>query len=132
MRNIMLLLLLAAATGSLTAQDWRPFRWLAANGPRDLEFLPDSVRSDSGVVTVLVRRERATTLAQDPTIAPETNPWTRARVMIDCREGRWMMAEQVKVDGSGRWAGAGSSRIWIPLEANTLAAALKERFCPAT
>jgi hypothetical protein len=114
--------------------EWVPFQWHAVQGPRDLEFSRASVAHDRGMVSITVRRERATALAQDSTIAPESNPWTMASVRIDCVGRKWQQLSYTAADAAGKVVGQGNSSdaIWLPIHQRTLAEALQQRFCPST
>lgn len=113
--------------------DWVRFRWLAHDGtPRDLEFLRSGVVVERGLVRLELRRDRAIVLTQDPTIAPETTPWTWAEVRLDCRDRRWQMTRSGAVDSEGKVTLSGASSVWLGIERGTLAEALRERFCPAS
>ena len=133
-RAIFCLLALLVFPCPIHAQtDWAPFRWQAPDGgQRDLEFLRGGVIRERGEVTVPLRRDRATTLRQDPTIAPETNPWTEALIRLDCPGRRWMLAEHRSTDPEGKPSTVGNSSQWIPVQRGTLADALRDRFCPST
>jgi hypothetical protein len=113
--------------------DWIALRWQAANGPRDVEFLRSSIRTDGGIVSVSLRRNRQVVFAQDPSIAPETNPWTSMEVKLDCVQRRWRQAWYVATDASGEVAGEGGSSeaSWLPIQPQTLPEALRTRLCPS-
>ena len=130
MRQLLLALTLLV-TGQASAQaDWRPFRWQGHNGPRDIEFDRVSIARKDSIVSVKIRRDRATTLRQDPTIAPETHPWTGMLLELDCVHRRWRPTRTVAVNSSGRETGMGTSSRWIAIEPLTLAEAMRERLCP--
>lgn len=132
MRRLLIMLTGLAAAPLQAQDDWVRFRWTAHDGtPRDLEFLRSAIVSEQGMVRIELRRERATVLAQDPTIAPETTPWTWAEVRLDCPERRWQMSRSGARDSEGRITLSGASRAWLTIQRATLAEALRERFCPA-
>jgi hypothetical protein len=127
------LILVVFAAAPLAAQEWIPFRWIAHDGtPRDLEYLRSAVVIERGFVRVELRRNRETLLAQDPSIAPETMPWTWAAVRLECAERRWQMTRSGAVDAEGHVNLSGASNKWMPIERATLPAALHERFCPTS
>lgn len=111
--------------------DWIPLRWQASNGPRDVEFSQPSVKVVAGILSVLVRRDRTVLLKQDPTIAPETNPWTSMDLQVDCAQVKWRVVMAKAVDESGRLVGSQSGGGWMPVQTGTLAAAVRARLCPS-
>lgn len=123
---------LAIALASVPTPDWVPLRWQAANGPRDVEFLQSSVKVVSGVLSVSVRRDRAVVLKQDPTIAPETDPWTAMNLQVNCEHAQWRFIFASAVDASGKLTGSVTGgKEWLPIEPATLAAAVRARLCPS-
>lgn len=112
--------------------DWLPLRWQAPNGPRDVDYMVSSLKVSEGVLSVAVRRSRELALKQDPTIAPETNPWTWQELQVDCSRPRWRVKASVSLGKDGREkSGYGGDPTWIPLESPSLADALRKRLCPA-
>jgi hypothetical protein len=123
--------LVSAATSELTAQsDWVSLRWESANGPRDIEYSRSSVKIVGDSVLISIRRDRATALRQDTTIAPESNPWTTMDMLIDCGHNVWRPKWFASVDSTGAPATEGNFSRWVPIEAKTLSAVIKLRFCP--
>jgi len=55
----LLTIALALTVAGHADSTWAPLRWQAANGPRDAEYLVSSVAVSEGVLSVLVRRDRA-------------------------------------------------------------------------
>lgn len=112
--------------------DWLPLRWQASNGPRDVDYMVSSVKLSEGILSVAVRRSRELALKQDPTIAPETNPWTWQELRVDCTQPRWRVETSVSLGKDGRVKGGyGGDGTWLPLESPSLADALRKRLCPA-
>lgn len=123
---------LAIALASTQPAEWVPLRWQAANGPRDVEFLQPSVKMAAGILSVSVRRDRAVVIKQDPTIAPETNPWTAMDLQVNCAQVKWRVIATQAVDASGQLAGSQSGASeWLPIEPSTMAAAVRARLCPS-
>ena len=113
--------------------DWLPLRWQATNGPRDVDFMVSSVKVTEGILSVAVRRSREVALKQDPSIAPETNPWTWQELKIDCTQPRWVVQTSVSLGKDGRvMSSYGGNGAWIPMESPSLAEALRKRLCPTT
>jgi hypothetical protein len=132
MTFIATLSLLAISLTGTTSPDWVPLRWKAFNGPRDIEFSQPSVRLVAGVLSVSVRRDRAVLLKQDPTIAPETNPWTTMDLQINCVEATWRVVLAKATDASGKFVGSqASGSRWMAVDAGTMASALRTHLCPA-
>lgn len=112
--------------------DWLPLRWQAPNGPRDVDYMVSSLKVSEGVLSVAVRRSRELALKQDPTIAPETTPWTWQELRVDCGQPRWRVERSVSLGKDGRVMGSyGGDGTWLPLESPSLADALRKRLCPA-
>jgi hypothetical protein len=110
--------------------DWLPLRWQARNGPRDVEYSQPSVKVVAGVLSVSVRRDRAVLLKQDPTIAPETHPWTSMELQVDCPRLKWRVVNATALDASGKMAGYQSGGGWMAVQAGTMAEAVRARLCP--
>lgn len=123
--------LLALVMATVQPTDWVALRWQAANGPRDIEFHQPSVKMAARILSVSVRRERATVLKQDPTIAPETNPWTAMDLQVNCTEGTWRMTLAQAVDANGKLAGVRADERWQPIQPASVAAAVRMRLCPS-
>lgn len=124
--------LLALALGAVPEPDWLPLRWQAANGPRDVTYLQPSAKVAGGVLSVTVRRDRALLLKQDPTIAPETNPWTGMELQVQCTENRWRVVHATSTDATGKFVGSvDDGKEWLPIEPASLANAVRTRLCPA-
>jgi hypothetical protein len=124
--------LLAITLVSVHANEWVPLRWQAATGPRDVEYLQPSVKVVAGIVSVSVRRDRAVTLKQDPTIAPESNPWTAMDLQVNCPQAKWRVMSAQAVDAGGQVVMSQSGdREWRVVEPGTLAAAVRTRLCPS-
>ena len=131
MSSIVTNISIAMALSTIAPAEWVPFRWQAPNGPRDIEYLQSSVKVESGVMSVSVRRERALALKQDPSIAPETNPWTAMDLQVRCEQAQWRLVTATAVNDSGRVVSTQSSASWLPIEPATLAGALRTRLCPS-
>jgi hypothetical protein len=86
-----------------------------------------------GIVSVSLRRDRQTLIAQDPSIAPEPNPWTSMDVKLDCVQRRWRQVRYVATNASGEVAvrGRGGEESWLPIQLQTLPEALRARLCPS-
>lgn len=122
---------LAFALATVQAPDWISLRWQAANGPRDIEYLTTSVKLDAGILSVSVRRDRAIALRQDPTIAPETNPWTSMDLQVHCADATWRVVTTTAVNAEGKFArGHAGGATWISIESASMASAIRERLCP--
>ncbi len=115
---------------SIPSADWLPLRWQASNGPRDVEYSQPSVKVVAGVLSVSVRRDRVVLLRQDPTIAPETHPWTSMDLQVDCPRLKWRVVNATAHDASGKLAGYQSGGGWMTVEKGTLEAAVRARLCP--
>ena len=115
----------------LQAQDgWVALHWEGANGPRDVEYSRSSIKLVGDTLSVSLRRNRATALRQDLTIAPESNPWTTMDVMINCARNTWRLKRFASTDSTGALATVGNFGKWVGIDENTLVAVLKLRFCP--
>ena len=123
--------IVAAGRSELAAQsDWVPLRWESASGPRDVEYSRSSIKVDGDSVLISIRRDRATALRQDTTIAPESNPWTTMDMLIDCGHNAWRPKRFASTDSTGALATVGNFGRWVPIEAKTLSAVIKLQFCP--
>ena len=130
--NVLAVVTLATLAIGGPGPDWLPLRWQATNGPRDVDFMVSSVKVTEGILSVAVRRSREVALKQDPTIAPETNPWTWQELQVDCTQPRWRVQTSVSLGKDGRMKnGYGGDGTWLPLESPSLAEALRKRLCPA-
>ena len=131
--RLLCLVLSLHAPGVAAQSDWLALQWPSATGPRDVEILRSSVRIDGPMVALHLRRDRARALAQDSTIAPETNPWTSMTMRIDCVGRRWRQVSYEATNSDGKVVGAGSTGedAWLMIAPQSLAEALRKRFCPS-